>query len=120
MHGSYSTVLWEAHWVASIKHSSSLRIATMIIDAAEREWNHLKGFQDFCLKNGSSQGQNLALAAICVPNSLDTGHSRRREPTSPHGGTHQPSEWDYSVFFNRGAVYHKSPHCGERAYKSRN
>jgi len=48
--------------------------------ALEREQNNLKGFKDFHLKNGSSQGQNLALPVLCVPNSLDS---------------HQPPEVNY-------------------------
>jgi len=43
----------------------------MFRTAAEREGNNLKGFKDFCLKNGSSQDQNLALTLLFVPNSLD-------------------------------------------------
>ena len=37
--------------------------------ASEREGNILKGFNDFHLKYGPSQGQNLALAVVLVPNS---------------------------------------------------
>ena len=29
------------------------------------------------------------------------------------------AEWDHIAFFNRLAVYHKSPDSGERQYKSR-
>jgi len=29
--------------------------------------------EDFCLKNGSSQGRNLAVTVLFVPNSLDSG-----------------------------------------------
>jgi hypothetical protein len=38
--------------------------------AAERDGTSLKGFKHFCLENGSSQGQDLALTALCVPNWL--------------------------------------------------
>ena len=31
------------------------------------------GFEYVCLGNGPSQGQNLALTCLCVPNSLDSG-----------------------------------------------
>ena len=31
-----------------------------------RRGNHLTGFKDFYLKNGSSQGQNLAMTALYV------------------------------------------------------
>jgi len=41
--------------------------------AAEREGNNLKYSKDVCLKNGSSQGQNLALTVVFVPISLDSG-----------------------------------------------
>ena len=37
--------------------------------ASEREGNILKGFNDFHLKYGPRQGQNLALAVVLVPNS---------------------------------------------------
>ena len=33
----------------------------------------LKRCEDFCLENGSSQGQNLDRTVLCVPNSLDGG-----------------------------------------------
>ena len=32
----------------------------------------LQGFEEFCLLNGSSQGQNLAVAVLIVPNSPDS------------------------------------------------
>ena len=35
--------------------------------------NNSKCLEYFCLKRGSSQGQNLALTVLCVPNSLDGG-----------------------------------------------
>ena len=41
--------------------------------AAERGGNNYKGFKDFHLRNGSSQGQNIALAVLIVPNSIDSG-----------------------------------------------
>ena len=37
---------------------------------------NLKGFKDHRTENGSSQGQNLALTALCVPNSRDSGHTQ--------------------------------------------
>jgi len=40
---------------------------------AEREVNILSGFEDFCVKNGSSRGQHLALTVLCVPNFLENG-----------------------------------------------
>jgi len=33
-------------------------------------------YKDFCLKNGSSQGHNLALTVLYVPSSLDSGDNR--------------------------------------------
>jgi len=41
--------------------------------AAERGGHNCNGFEDFHLKKGSSEGQNLALAVLCVPYSLDGG-----------------------------------------------
>ena len=41
----------------------------------------LKNNQDFCLKNGSSQGQNLALTFFFVPN-----FARGLAPGAPHYG----------------------------------
>ena len=38
-----------------------------------REREDLKGFKHLCLKNSSSQGQNLASTVIFVPTSLDSG-----------------------------------------------
>ena len=35
--------------------------------------NSLNGIEDFCLKNGSNQGQNLALTVLSESNSLDSG-----------------------------------------------
>ena len=40
--------------------------------AAERGSNNLKSVKGFC-QNGSSQGLNLALTVLYVPNSLDSG-----------------------------------------------
>ena len=34
--------------------------------------DNIEGFKDLCLKNGSSQGQHLALAVLFVLNSLDS------------------------------------------------
>ena len=45
--------------------------------ATERNGNNLKGSKDTCLKNGSSQGQNLALTALYVPSSFDSGRGAR-------------------------------------------
>jgi len=39
----------------------------------EREGNSSKGVENFGLKNGSFQGQNLALTVLFVPYSLDSG-----------------------------------------------
>jgi len=44
--------------------------------AADRDSNNLKVSKYICLKNGSSQGQDLALTVLCVPNSLDSGMAR--------------------------------------------
>ena len=41
--------------------------------AAERGGSNLNYLKDFRIQNGSNQGQNLALAGLCVPNSLDSG-----------------------------------------------
>jgi hypothetical protein len=41
--------------------------------AAERSGTTLSGFQVVRTKNGSNQGQNLALTALFVPSSLDSG-----------------------------------------------
>jgi len=40
---------------------------------AAQEGNTLRGFKDFCLNDGSSQGQNLAVTVLYVPNSFDIG-----------------------------------------------
>ena len=39
----------------------------------EREFNNLKGFQDFRLKNSSRKCQNLVSTVVFEPNSLDSG-----------------------------------------------
>jgi len=44
-----------------------------LLSAAEREWNNLKCFNYFGLGNGSSKVQNLAVAGLYVPSSLDSG-----------------------------------------------
>ena len=49
------------------------------VAATERTCNNFKGFKDFHLKNGSSQGQNLALTALLVPKSLELGGRLRVE-----------------------------------------
>ena len=41
--------------------------------ADTREGNKLNGLKDVCLKNGSNQGQDLALTVLFLPNSLETG-----------------------------------------------
>ena len=48
------------------------------ICAAERGGHNLRGSQDVCLKNGSSQGQNLALTVVYVPSSLASCALRAR------------------------------------------
>ena len=40
---------------------------------AERDGEKLKRFKCFCLKNDTSQGPNLVLTILFVPNSLDIG-----------------------------------------------
>ena len=40
---------------------------------AEREGSNLKIGKDFYMKDGSSQGQNLALTGLFVPSLLDRG-----------------------------------------------
>ena len=47
--------------------------------AVEREGNNVQGFNDLCLKNGASQGQNLALTVLCVPNCLDNAQQCRHD-----------------------------------------
>ena len=41
--------------------------------ALERGGNTLNGFDGFRTGNGSSQGRNLAVTVLFVPNSLDSG-----------------------------------------------
>jgi hypothetical protein len=41
--------------------------------AVEPEGNNLNGLKDVRTENGSSEGQNLAVTGLGVPNSLDTG-----------------------------------------------
>ena len=77
--------------------------------AAEREENNLKQFKDFCLKNGSSQGQNLTLTVLFIPNSLDSGQlnqwwfSQPSTPTPLSGGGvdnaagHVPEDYDHQL-----------------------
>jgi len=46
--------------------------------------NHLNGFKDFRTKNGSSQGQNLALTGVCVPSSeQEAGGTRSPNASAP-------------------------------------
>ena len=45
---------------------------THLSSAAEQEWEKPKGCQDFYLKHGKSQSQNLALTVVCVLNLLDS------------------------------------------------
>ena len=63
---------------------------------ADRRGSNLKGFKDVCSKNGSSQGQNLALTFLFIPTSLDSGPQtlndahpfsthRRRWSSNPSG-----------------------------------
>jgi hypothetical protein len=40
--------------------------------AAEGTWIFLIDCADFLMTNGSSQGHNLAVTVLCVPNSLDS------------------------------------------------
>ena len=47
-----------------------------VLAAVEPGGNILPGFKDFRTKNGSSQGQNLALTVLLVPNSFDSGTDR--------------------------------------------
>ena len=50
----------------------------------ERAGNNFEGFEDFCMKNGSSQGQNLDLTVLCVMYSLGgRGPPRARNLSSP-------------------------------------
>ena len=51
---------------------------------AEREGNKLKKIKHFHLENGSSQGQNLAVTVLFVPNSLNSG-----PPSTLRGETEQ-------------------------------
>jgi len=47
---------------------------SFLAPATERGRNdELKGFKDCHLKNGPSQGQDLALTVLFVPDSLDSG-----------------------------------------------
>jgi len=41
--------------------------------AAEREGNNFKVFEYFCRTNGSNQGQDLDVAVLFVPNSVESG-----------------------------------------------
>ena len=59
--GFQSNTLWGAH-------------------AVDWEWNNSKGFQYFCLQNGSSKGQHLALTVLYVPYELDSGHPKATIP----------------------------------------
>jgi len=55
-------------------------------DLCRARGEQLDFFKDICLKNGSSQGQNLALTVLFVPNSLDSSeHARFSSPTDTHG-----------------------------------
>ena len=46
---------------------------------------HLNGFDGFRTENASSQGQDLALTVVCVPNSLDSGMIATRMCTRNRG-----------------------------------
>ena len=52
-------------------------------NSAERERQNFKGLKGFGLKNGSSQGQNLAWTVSFAPNSMFSGRS-----PSPQTGLH--------------------------------
>ena len=57
----------------------------------ERGGNHSNGVKNFHLINGSSQGQNLTLAVLYVPSSLDSGTSKVDSGTSKvNSGTSAP------------------------------
>ena len=40
-------------------------------------WNTFNEFKGFCLKDGSSQGHNLAVTVLLVLNSIDSGARTR-------------------------------------------
>jgi hypothetical protein len=54
---------------------------------AEREGNNYQAWEDFCLKNGSSQGQNLALAVCFCAGLLDSGYLGAPSTSSPPSQT---------------------------------
>ena len=59
-------------WVAdSCQKRSSAPEVGRSRSAAERKQINFRGLKDFYLKHGSSQGQNLALTVLCVPNLPD-------------------------------------------------
>jgi len=58
--------------------------------AAEQKGINLTGVKDFCQKNRSSQGQNLVLTVLIVPNSLDTGMPTPLPHQKPHAAAHTP------------------------------
>jgi len=76
MKGSYSTV-WKdvcgVQLAAGFKPDPRMVEASTEGGAAEQRGNILQGVPDFHLKNGSSQGHNLALTDLYVPSSLDSG-----------------------------------------------
>jgi hypothetical protein len=58
-------------WIRTSKCSIKNSLATP--PAFERGGNNLNGFQEFRTENSSSQGRNLAMTVLCVPNSLEDG-----------------------------------------------
>ena len=71
-------LVWKGSCVPSLHGSEGSTAAlgielikAAILFPANRE--HLTGFTDVSLENGSSQGQNLALTGVCVPILLDSG-----------------------------------------------
>ena len=51
-------------------------VRSLFFYAAEPEGNSCNGFSYFCLNNGSSHSQNLAVTVLFVPGSLDSGLGR--------------------------------------------
>ena len=70
-------------------------------NAGEREGNNFKGLTDVHLKNGSSQGLNLALTLLSAPNSSDSGSRALRA---------FKSAWD-----PQGYLAHKKQHAPPRS-----
>ena len=76
--GPYSRTMPRALWWSYGGGAVSYERGTPVL-AGERGWTSLNVLRDCRTENGSSQGQNLALIAILVPSSLDSGPS-----TTPH------------------------------------